>query len=147
MFFLVGRIRFFALKMRYEDLNVMTGHFSQHLSVMKHVKTQNIEETELAAGYEAIGARYRADVYYAFLSAAQVLLASVLFAERNNRRITLHCAGGEEVPLNGYTMEELEQILAGSNFYRCYQSFLVNLDRVSFVKANSDSKGYALLLV
>lgn len=75
-----------------------------------------------------------------------VRLAQVLFAERSNRKITLHCAGGTEIPLTGYTMEELEQLLEGSNFYRCYQSFLVNLDRVSFVKANSDSKSYALLL-
>lgn len=75
-----------------------------------------------------------------------VRLSEVLFIERSNRRISIHCAGGQEIPLTGYSMEELEQILSGSNFYRCYQSFLVNLDRVSFVKANSDSKSYALLL-
>lgn len=76
-FYLVGRIQFTILKRQFEALNVMTGHFSQHLSGMKHVKTQNIEEMEYLTGCQAIDARYRADVYYAFMSAVQVLLNSV----------------------------------------------------------------------
>lgn len=77
VFFLVGRMQYSMLRKQYGALNVMTGHFSQHLSGMKHVKTQNIEEKELQAGYEAIEARYRADVYYAFMGTLQVMMNTV----------------------------------------------------------------------
>ena len=42
-------------------------------------------------------------------------------------------ADGQELALLGYTMGQLEDILGRSGFYRCYQSFIVNLSRVSAV--------------
>lgn len=33
-----------------------------------------------------------------------------------------------------------------AGFYRCYQSFLVNLSKVSFIRVDNESKNYALLL-
>ena len=44
----------------------------------------------------------------------------------------------------GYTMGQLEQMLEGSGFYRCYQSFIVNLSKVSFLRADNDSNNYAI---
>ena len=52
---------------------------------------------------------------------------------------------GKEMILSGYSMNELEQILEGYNFYRCYQSFIVNLSRVSYVRADNEAKNFALI--
>ena len=77
LFFLVGRIQFFVLRKTYNAINTMTSFFAEHVSAMKHVKTQNIEEAETASGYEAIDARYRADIWATFMTELQVLLHSV----------------------------------------------------------------------
>lgn len=53
-------------------------------------------------------------------------------------------ADGQELALLGYTMGQLEDILGRSGFYRCYQSFIVNLSRVSAVHVDSGTKNYAL---
>lgn len=73
-------------------------------------------------------------------------LNRVLFIERVNRRNRLVTTEGKEVILSGYSLDELERILSESNFYRCYQSFLVNLSKVSFIRVDNESKNYALLL-
>lgn len=69
----------------------------------------------------------------------------ILFVERNNRRNKMVTVDGKEIILSGYTMDEVEKMLQGSHFYRCYQSFIVNLSKVSFIKVNNETKNYSLL--
>lgn len=71
-------------------------------------------------------------------------LQDILFIERRERRNYVVTAGGQEIALLGYTMGQLEEMLSGSGFYRCYQSFIVNLSRVSAVRADSGAKNYAI---
>ena len=68
----------------------------------------------------------------------------ILFVERSNRRNRIVTESGREIVLLGYTMNELEKMLDGSGFYRCYQSFIVNLSKVSFIRVDNDSKSYAI---
>lgn len=75
-----------------------------------------------------------------------VRLDEILFIERINRRIKMATADGEEIALTGYTMDELEYLLERNGFYRCYQSFIVNLSKVSGIRANNETKRYTILL-
>lgn len=74
-----------------------------------------------------------------------IRINDILFIERSNRKNKLVTVDGQEIILSGYTMDEMEKMLAESGFYRCYQSFIVNLSKVSFVKADAEAKNYALL--
>ena len=69
----------------------------------------------------------------------------VLFIERTDRKNKMVRVDGKEMLLSGYSMNELEQILEGYNFYRCYQSFIVNLSKVSYVRADNEAKNFALI--
>ena len=71
-------------------------------------------------------------------------LSDILFVERSNRKNRIITEDGQEIVLLGYTMNEIEQMLDGSGFYRCYQSFIVNLSKVSFIRADNDAKNYAI---
>lgn len=77
VFVIVGKLQFTIMKKRYASLNQMTTFFSEHLSAGKYVKAQVMEEKELESGYAAIDARYKADVYYAFMEQVQVLVNSI----------------------------------------------------------------------
>ena len=46
--------------------------------------------------------------------------------------------------LEGPAQPYVEQMLEGCGFYRCYQSFIVNLSKVSFIRADGSSKTYAI---
>lgn len=74
-----------------------------------------------------------------------VNIDKVLFIERTDRKNKMVMVDGKEMVLAGYSMNELEQILEGYNFYRCYQSFIVNLSKVSYVRADNESKNFALI--
>ncbi len=71
-------------------------------------------------------------------------LNDILFIERSDRKNRVVTESGREIVLQGYSLGEIESLLAGSGFFRCYQSFIVNLSKVSFIRANSDSKSYAI---
>ena len=51
---------------------------------------------------------------------------------------------GKQIMLNGYTLDELTQILSANGFYRCYQSYIVNLSKVSCIRVDSVTKNYTL---
>lgn len=76
-----------------------------------------------------------------------VQLDEILFIERISRRIKMVTADGGEIALTGYTMDELEYLLERNGFYRCYQSFIVNLSKVSGIRANNETKRYTILLI
>lgn len=69
---------------------------------------------------------------------------SILFVERMNRKNRLITANGEEIILANYTMDELENLLSVCGFYRCYQSFIVNLEKVTSIHVNGEKKVYTL---
>lgn len=71
-------------------------------------------------------------------------IQDILFVEYRDRKNRAMTVEGKEILLSGYTMNELESLLKDSGFYRCYQSFIVNLSRVSFIRANNDAKSYAI---
>ena len=73
-------------------------------------------------------------------------VADILFVERSNRKNRIVCSDGREIPIVGYTMNELEAMLEGSGFYRCYQSFIVNLSQISFIRVDNDAKNYFIEL-
>ena len=72
VFALVGRLQYRMMLRRYESLNTMTEFFSEHISAVKHVKAQAMEELEMEEGLRAIDERYKADLYYAFMEVLQV---------------------------------------------------------------------------
>lgn len=71
-------------------------------------------------------------------------LSDILFIERSGRKNRIITTGGQEIALLGYTMNQLEEMLDGCGFYRCYQSFIVNLSRVAAVRADNEAKNYAI---
>ncbi len=71
-------------------------------------------------------------------------LQDILYVEYSGRKSRAVTVEGKEIVLSGYTMNELEGFLKDSGFYRCYQSFIVNLSRVSFIRADSEAKSYAI---
>jgi DNA-binding LytR/AlgR family response regulator len=74
-----------------------------------------------------------------------VPLDNILFIERFNRKNRMVTTDGKEIILGKYSLDELEEIFRPNNFYRCYQSFIVNLSKVSFIKINNETKNYVLL--
>lgn len=74
-----------------------------------------------------------------------VEINQILFIERVNRKNKLVMTDGKEVILSGYSLDELERILEEHNFYRCYQSFIVNLSKVSYIKADNEKKYFSLI--
>lgn len=72
--------------------------------------------------------------------------SDILYIENSNRKKKIVCTNGNEIEVLNYTMDELEQLLDGSSFFRCYQSFIVNLDKVSSVRIDSSRRTYALML-
>ena len=71
-------------------------------------------------------------------------LNDILFIERNGRGSRIVTTDGREIALQGYSMNQLNELLSGSGFFRCYQSFIVNLSKVSAVHADSGAKNYTL---
>ena len=71
-------------------------------------------------------------------------LSDILFIERSNRKNHIVTTDGQEISLLGYTMNQLEEMLEGCGFYRCYQSFIVNLSQVAAVRADNDAKIYTI---
>lgn len=74
----------------------------------------------------------------------RLALDDILFIERLNRRNMIVKSDGSLIYLYRYSMEELENMLADSGFYRCYQSFVVNLSKVEGVYADSEKKNYTI---
>jgi ATP-binding cassette subfamily B protein AbcA/BmrA len=77
VFVMVGHLEYQVMLRRYESLNVMTEFFSEHISAAKHIKAQAMEDLEVEEGLKAIDARYKADIYYAFMSTVQVFSNSI----------------------------------------------------------------------
>ena len=71
-------------------------------------------------------------------------ISDILFIERSNRKNRIVTIDGQEIALLGYTMNQLEEMLEGCGFYRCYQSFIVNLSQVAAVRADNDAKIYTI---
>lgn len=72
--------------------------------------------------------------------------SDILFIERSARKTNMVCTNGQSVQISNYTMDELGRILGGSHFYRCYQSFIVNLEKVTGLHIDSGKKSYTLAL-
>ncbi|MBO4418763.1 MAG: LytTR family transcriptional regulator DNA-binding domain-containing protein [Oscillospiraceae bacterium] len=75
-----------------------------------------------------------------------VHVEDILFVERSSRRIQIVCEGGKQIPLVGYTMDQLERLFVGTSLYRCYQSFFVNAERVIFVHSDPEQRNFSLRL-
>ncbi len=65
----------------------------------------------------------------------------ILFLEVRNRKCRM-VFGGKELELQGYTMEALEKMLAPFGFFRCYQSILVHISKISQLMADGEHRAY-----
>lgn len=75
-----------------------------------------------------------------------VKLDDILYIESSNRRKRMVCADGSEIEILNYTMDELAELLAGGPFFRCYQSFIVNLKKISAIRTDAAKRSYAITL-
>ena len=73
-------------------------------------------------------------------------VSDILFIERRERKKYIVCADGCEVTVSNYSMDDLDALLSNSHFYRCYSSFIINLERVERININSDKKLYSITL-
>ena len=73
-----------------------------------------------------------------------VRLTDVLFIERISRTNRIVMEDGTEIELMGYSMGELETMLTPYSFFRCHQSYLVNLKKVSAIDADNEAKRYLI---
>lgn len=73
-------------------------------------------------------------------------LADILFIERRERKNYIVCADGDEIAVANYSMDDIETMLSSSHFYRCYSSFIINLERVVKLNINTDQKLYSVIL-
>lgn len=73
-------------------------------------------------------------------------LSDILFIERRERKKYIVCADGCEVTVSNYSMDDLDALLRNSHFYRCYSSFIINLERVERININNDKKLYSITL-
>ena len=73
-----------------------------------------------------------------------VKVRDILFIERINRICRIITEDGQTTDLLGYTITQLEEMLKKRGFFRCHQSFLVNLSKVSVIRSDSDSKYHAI---
>lgn len=62
-----------------------------------------------------------------------VSLADILWFESDKRKIRLVCHSGKEYSFYK-KLDEVEQELAGNDFVRCHQSYLVNAKKISSLK-------------
>ncbi len=77
LFWFVGYTQYLSYKRIYKSVNKMTAFFSEHLSTMKHCKAQAMEEAEIKAGFAAIEDRYKSQIFYSFMVAAQTSAYSI----------------------------------------------------------------------
>lgn len=75
----------------------------------------------------------------------RIALNDILFLERINRRNAIVTQDGRMIYLFRYTMEELETLFSGCGFYRCYQSFIVNMSKVAGIRVDNEKKIYSIL--
>lgn len=75
-----------------------------------------------------------------------IRLADVLYVERVNRRNQMVMVDHSTIELSGYTIGQLEKLLAGNGFFRCYKSIIVNMAQVVFVRNGNETKTYSLLI-
>ena len=73
-----------------------------------------------------------------------VRLDTVLFLERAARICKIVTEDGTVTDLQGYSMADLERMLEPRGFYRCHQSFLVNLAKVNTIQADNEIKHYSI---
>lgn len=76
-FWICGKTQFISYKKMFAGTNRMISYFSEHIGTMKHAKAQVTEEQERKDGFAAIEARFRADVFNAFMVSAQVTSNSI----------------------------------------------------------------------
>ncbi len=76
-----------------------------------------------------------------------IQLSDILFIERVERKINVVCKNGEKITIPSYTMNDLEQLLSRTRFYRCHKSVIVNLDNVIGLNVNPQTNYASLMLL
>ena len=104
-------------------------NYIHELQLMRNETAQSSLMIKTRTGYELIRIR------------------EILFFERINRICRIVMQDGRQIELVGYSMAELERMLHKRGFYRCHQSFLVNLSKVSMIRSDNDSKHYSLRFI
>lgn len=83
---------------------------------------------------------------YAFISSQhdiqKVHFQNIYFAETDGHQMILHCTEGPVI-YNG-SMKKLEQLFADQSFFRCNNSYLVNIHHIEHII--SEANRYAIIL-
>ena len=118
-FWVCGRVQYIAYKRIYAAINRMMAFFSEHLAAIKHSKAQVMEEEEIRAGFEAIEARFKADVLNSFMTSVQV--AANLVYTRTSFLILVF-AGRREI-----NKGNIDSIAAGYTYLENVQQYLAEI--------------------
>lgn len=70
----------------------------------------------------------------------------ILYFEYLDRKCYIHQAGQEKIEFNGYTIEQIEETFKSFDFFRCYQSFVVQVSLIEEVVADTINKVYYLTM-
>ncbi|MCR4956505.1 MAG: ABC transporter ATP-binding protein/permease [Lachnospiraceae bacterium] len=97
VFWLVGHLQQYTQRRIYAAINQMTIFFSEHVSAVKYVKAQAMEEIEIQEGFRAIDERYKADILNVFLEVVMTSAYSVF----NNLTTIFLCVFGSRLVRNG----------------------------------------------
>lgn len=65
-----------------------------------------------------------------------IYIKSIIYAEVNNKKITIVLTDDKELVVE-MTMNQLEKQLKPHNFYRCHNSFIINLDFIETITRTS----------
>lgn len=136
-----------ALRRDYPDLMIvfLTGHSSYAIDgygfqpvnfLTKPINFAKLDQTinEVRRRVERNSVQRSAKLMFRLQRGYQILdVCDICYIERLNRKNYLHTED-DTFRITGYTMHELEMMLAEHGFFLCHQSFLVSLYRVQAVR-------------
>lgn len=136
-----------ALRLDYPDLMIvfLTGHSSYAIDgygfqpvnfLTKPINFAKLEQTitEVRRRIERNSGQRSAKLMFRLRRGYRILdVCDICYIERLNRKNYLHTET-DTLCITGYTMHELELMMAEHGFFLCHQSFLISLYRVQSVR-------------
>lgn len=119
----------------------LTGHSSYAIDgydfqpvnfLTKPINPVKLEQTvgEIKRRIQRGGGQRKAQLMFRLQQGYRILdVRDICYIERKDRKNYLYLEN-ETLQISGYTMRELEEILAEHGFFLCHQSFLINLYRI-----------------
>ena len=139
--FLTGHAEWALKGYDYSPLDFLTKPLS---SFRLEQSLERIAASHAAHGMEAEPSSRKIGI---MVSQGYVFLAEeeILYIERINRKACIHQNNGVSITLND-TLKNLEQIFSKDKFFRCHQSFLVNLNYIEGIRVENGGNVFFLQL-